>query len=295
MSKKAKFPFALMCAVLLLTGVFGVTASAVLERDALIMDDPRTIIIPYVDVPLYLDDECIGSGVMIDSVTYVPLLSFTEVMLGEECEATWDRESGSSVLSSDSLVITLSLDDFFMTANGRYLYLADGAYNLNGTILVPIRELAKVFCLEVEWDYDDWSVRIDASEKAVLESGDTFYDENDLYWLSRVIFAESGNQPLEGMIGVGNVVLNRMNDESDDFSDSIRGVIFQCGQFAVAETGAIYMKPSELAVSAAKMCLEGYNTVGDSKWFLNPKMSSSKWFDTYKELSYVIADHNFYA
>lgn len=295
MSKKAKFFFALMCAVLLLTGVFGVYASAVVVMETAAREDPPAVIIPYVEVPLYVDNEYIGSGIMIDSVTYVPLLSFTELMLGGDCEALWDQESGSTTLSADELVITLGLEDRFMTANGRYLYLADGALNLNGTILVPIRELAKVFSLNVEWDHGDWSVNIDASEREILEPGDTFYDENDLYWLSHVIYAEAGNQPLEGMIGVGNVVLNRAHDDSGHFADSIRGVIFQCGQFAVAESGAIYLEPNELSVAAAKMCLEGYNTVGESKWFLNPAMSSTLWFDTYKELSYVIADHNFYA
>ena len=31
-----------------------------------------------------------------------------------------------------------------------------------------------------------------------------------LFWLSRIIQAESGNQPLEGRMAVGNVVLNRV-------------------------------------------------------------------------------------
>ncbi|MGN1001425.1 MAG: cell wall hydrolase [Oscillospiraceae bacterium] len=294
MSKRAKSFFALLCAVLLLTGV-GASALAVVDLETGAPAKSRVTIVPYVEVPLFADGEFIGSGIMIDSVTYVPLLSFTEAMLGEDCEASWDQESGFTTLLSSNLVITLGLEDRYMTANGRYLYLADGAYNLNGTVLVPIRELAKVFGLRVEWDHDDWAVNIGTSDMALLESGDTFYNQEDLYWLSHVIYAESGNQPLEGMIGVGNVVLNRANDDSGHFADGIRGVIFQSGQFAVAESGAIYLEPNELSVAAAKMCLEGYNTVGDSKWFLNPALSSTKWFDTYKQLSYVIADHNFYA
>lgn len=295
MSKGIKALFALMCAVLLLAGVFGVSALAVEDRTIDTVEESQAVIIPYVEVPLYVDNKYIGSGIMIDSVTYVPLLSFTEAMLGEDCEADWDQESGFTALYASGLSITLGLEDRFMTANGRYLYLADGAYNLNGTILVPIRELAKVFCLNIEWDHDDWSISIDASEMEILESGDTFYDENDLYWLSHVIYAESGNQPLEGMIGVGNVVLNRANDDSGAFADSVRGVIFQYGQFAVAASGAIYLEPNELSLAAAKMCLEGYNTVGESKWFVNPAMSSTAWFDKHKVLSFVIEDHNFYA
>ena len=50
------------------------------------------------------------------------------------------------------------------------------------------------------------------------------HDAIDLYWLSRIIYAESGAETLDGQIAVGNVVLNRM--ASKEFPDSIPGVIF---------------------------------------------------------------------
>lgn len=46
----------------------------------------------------------------------------------------------------------------------------------------------------------------------------------DLYWLSRIISAESRGESLKGQIAVGNVVLNRV--EEDDFPDTIPAVIF---------------------------------------------------------------------
>jgi N-acetylmuramoyl-L-alanine amidase len=46
-----------------------------------------------------------------------------------------------------------------------------------------------------------------------IESGDTWYDEEDLYWLSRIISAEARGESLEGQIAVGNVVLNRMKSD----------------------------------------------------------------------------------
>ena len=91
------------------------------------------------------------------------------------------------------------------------------------------------------------------------------------------------------------MVLNRVNDDSGVFRDTIRGVIFQAGQFDVVASGAIYLSPNEESVVAAKLCLEGYNTVGDSKWFLNPSISSTGWFDTYRTYELSIADHMFYA
>ena len=61
------------------------------------------------------------------------------------------------------------------------------------------------------------------------ESECTYTDE-DVWYLSRVIQAESGYCQTEMMEGVGSVVLNRV--ESDLFPDSIREVIEQPGQYS---------------------------------------------------------------
>ena len=245
------------------------------------------------EVPLFLGEEFLGCGLLVDSVTYVPLLTFTELMLGQDCAADWDPETDSAVLRAEGLELSLSLGSGYMSANGRCLSLS-AAYNVNGTIIVPVRTLAKVFCLGVEWDEADWAVRLDDSGLGLFASGEAFYDSDDLYWLSRVIAAEARTQPLSGMVGVGNVVLNRLNDPSGCFGKSVAEVIFQYGQFDVVRSGAIYEDPGEAATVAAKLCLEGYNTVGDSKWFVNPSIGVASWMWKNKTLQCAIADHMFF-
>ena len=93
-----------------------------------------------------------------------------------------------------------------------------------------------------------------------LASGDTFYNSESLYWLSRIIYAESGNQPLEGKIAVGNVVLNRV--AHPQFPNTVKGVIFQANQFTPVQNGSINRTPSSESVIAAKLCLDGANTAG---------------------------------
>lgn len=44
------------------------------------------------------------------------------------------------------------------------------------------------------------------------------------------IYFESRGQPVKGMIAVAHVTLNRLN--SDDFSDTICGVVYQKGQYS---------------------------------------------------------------
>lgn len=286
--------FAVVLGIMLILALLGFTARATEPAEEAGIED-APVVFAFTEVPLYSDDEFIGTGLMVDSVTYVPLLTFTEWMLQETCTVEWDQETGTATLRAEGFDAVLCADQTYMTVNGRYLYFPDGVYNVNGTIIVPIRELAKVFGLTPEWDKDQFSIHLDTSNAALFESGDTFYDEEDLYWLSHVIYSEAGNQPMAGMIGVGNVVINRREDDSGAFKDTTKGVIFQVGQFDVVPTGAIYLDPNENSIIAAKLCLEGYNTVGDCKWFVNPKIGSASWFNKHKTMMYSIQDHDFYA
>lgn len=292
MSKKFKISLALICALLMMIGsILPVQAEELTDASA---DDSAPIVLPYTEVPLYTNDEYIGTGYLIDSVTYVPMHAFLELML-RSCDTIWEQDAETATLAADGFFASYTMGTCYMTVNGRYLYFPDGAYNINGTIVAPIRELAKIFSLEVNWDHEEWSINIDASEPVIFTSGEEFYNPDDLYWLSRVINSEAGNQPMEGMIGVGNVVINRRDDETNAFRSTIYDVIFQEGQFDVVPSGAIYLTPNDNAVIAAKLCMEGYNTVGDAKWFFNPKISSSGWFEKYKTFAVSIADHDFYA
>ena len=167
---------------------------------------------------------------------------------------------------------------------------------MGGELLWPLTALAKMFDCTVTWDAASGSIDLDLTDVALLSDGETYYNQQDVYWLSRIIYAESGNQSLAGQIAVGNVVLNRVADER--FPDSVYGVIFDQSygvQFSPVETGGIYAEPDEEAVVAAKLALEGYNTAGESLYFVNPSIGAGSWFAA--NLTYVtsIGDHDFYA
>ena len=86
-----------------------------------------------------------------------------------------------------------------------------------------------------------------------------------LYWLSRIIYAESGNQILEGKIAVGNVVMNRVN--SPKFPDNIYDVLYQKNQFSPASSGSLKRTPNAESVIAAKLVLEGVEIVPGALFF----------------------------
>lgn len=120
--------------------------------------------------------------------------------------------------------------------------------------------------------------------------------EDELYWLSRIIHAEAQGEPYEGMVAVGNVVLNRV--KSNDFPDNVYDVIFdvQYGytQFSPVIDGSIYNTPHEESIRAAKAALNGERPVGDALYFLNPRKATNFWIVGNREYFMTIGDHDFY-
>lgn len=187
-------------------------------------------------------------------------------------------------------------EDGVVRFNGRYIYAPEGWEQSEDGIMLEANAAAKILGLGLKREGE--SLAVDVTRSALLPGGESYYDVNFdmdmLYWLPQIIHAEAYQQPMAGLIGVGNVVMNRM--ESDKFPNSVTNVIFDREhviQFQPVENGSIKAEPDERAKIAAYLCLEGYNTVGDSLFFVNPAYGSH-WFDTQLELTYVIGEHNFY-
>ena len=89
--------------------------------------------------------------------------------------------------------------------------------------------------------------------------------QEDLELFAALIECEAGSTDYEGMLAVASVVVNRM--KSSRYPDTLRGVIYQSGQFTPAHNGSLDrvlargIKASCLQV--AKDALAGKNNVGD--------------------------------
>lgn len=88
------------------------------------------------------------------------------------------------------------------------------------------------------------------------------YSDNDLYVLSHIISAESGNCSEDMMIAVGSVVLNRVEDER--FPNTIEEVVFQPGQYSPTWNGTYYNEPTDEAVEVAEMLLTDGSQIDES-------------------------------
>lgn len=110
-----------------------------------------------------------------------------------------------------------------------------------------------------------------AAAKASANVGEgAEYSDSTLKLLASIIFCEAGNQPYEGQVAVGAVVMNRVR--SDAFPDTVREVIYQKGQFTPAGSGWLDRVVAsegytDAALQAAKDALAGANPIGDCLYF----------------------------
>jgi N-acetylmuramoyl-L-alanine amidase len=85
---------------------------------------------------------------------------------------------------------------------------------------------------------------------------------------------------------------------SREFPNTVRGVIFDNRwgiQFTPVANGTIYQNPTQESIRAAKLCLEGARTAGNSLYFLNPAESSNFWVVNNRPYVTTIGSHSFYA
>jgi len=204
-----------------------------------------------------------------------------------------DEAVGEANVEEEALNLSAKQGAYYVEANGRCLYVKNGVISVDGKVALPIRVLAKVYNLDVAYDSETQQVHMTAQKgaSAYLADADSYYDEETLYWLSHIIYAESGNQCLEGKLAVGNVVMNRV--EHPDFPDNIYDVLFQKNQFSPAGSGSIHRDPNEQSVVAAKLVLDGAEVLEDALFFnragMNTRAARNRPFVA------TIGAHSFYA
>lgn len=109
---------------------------------------------------------------------------------------------------------------------------------------------------------------------ANISTGSNGYGEasgtSELKLLATIIYCEAGNQPYEGMIAVGSVVMNRIRSSS--FPNTMLGVLYQKSQFTPVMSGRFAValaknSATDSCYSAAREVLGGKNNVPDCLFF----------------------------
>jgi spore germination cell wall hydrolase CwlJ-like protein len=112
-----------------------------------------------------------------------------------------------------------------------------------------------------------------AARSAWRDISEVTFAEGDRYLLANLIYCEAGNQPYEGQVAVGAVVMNRVM--SSVFPDTIVGVIYQNRQFEPVSTGRLALAlarddATSACYQAADAAMGGQTTVGNCLFFRTP-------------------------
>lgn len=116
-----------------------------------------------------------------------------------------------------------------------------------------------------------------ASSLSSTYGSKTTINSADMRLLVCLVFCESGSEPYAGKLAVANVVLNRYH--SSRFPNTIKGVIYQSGQFSPTWNGALNSKLATYdrggftaknhkeTIQAVKDALDGKNSIGSRLYF----------------------------
>ena len=125
--------------------------------------------------------------------------------------------------------------------------------------------------------YDDGSSYDSSSETSYDDSSSsdttdtsTSASSSDRELLAGLIYCEAGNQSWDGKVAVGAVVLNRV--ASSSFASTIKGVIYESGQFSPAGSGWLDSVIANGSIpsscyDAADAALAGENPIGSAMYF----------------------------
>lgn len=126
--------------------------------------------------------------------------------------------------------------------------------------------------------YDDGNSYTDSSSDTSYDDSSssdttdtsTSASSSDRELLAGLIYCEAGNQSWDGKVAVGAVVLNRV--ASSSFASTIKGVIYESGQFSPAGSGWLDSVIANGSIpsscyDAADAALAGENPIGSAMYF----------------------------
>ena len=231
------------------------------------------------ELSLYINGRAIGDGFCFekDGIIWLPVKEFGELFE----YSGFSAEAGKCYITSRDRSIPCSKSDIEVTVIDCGVPCAPLEALLSAAGLRSTEIIGNEICI--------WGV-------PTFPSAEDIYSDEDLYWLSRIISAESRGEPFIGQLAVGTVVINRTG--SKYYPDTIYGVIFdRVGgvQFTPASTGSVYRDPTESSILAAKLCLEGFSLDDGILFFFNSKLAAGSWITANRTYTMTVGQHDFYS
>lgn len=234
-----------------------------------------------------------GAFIEYDTV-FIPLRRICDLLGAESVD--WNEEEKKATIKKALVKIDVYENKKEAYINSEQKSLPRETKIVGERLFVPVRFICESLGAKIEWDEEYCIVHIKSPHISLQKTDiDYSYTKDEIFWLARIIHAESDGEPAEGKIGVGNVVLNRVANEN--YPDTIYGVIFDQKdgvQFEPVINKTVYNTPSAESIMCAKRALRGENTAGDCLFFFNPDTASSSWIKNNRTYYKTIANHRFY-
>lgn len=229
-------------------------------------------------------------GLIINGSYYIP---FRAAAAAIGASYSYNKGAASSTMVAKGLVLQATNGCYTSYANDRVLFCENPTVIMSdGRMYIPAEIFAKAVGMKLKTSFEGIVL---SGSYSPLADASSYYREDQVFWLARIIHAESRGEPLYGKIAVGNVVLNRVY--SPLYPSTIYGVIFDRKygvQFSPVLDGSIYCTPDYNSILAAKICLEGYNITDEALFFLEPKSSTSNWIPNNRRYAFTVGNHDFY-
>ena len=227
-----------------------------------------------------------------EDTVFAPIRAISEALGGA---VEWNADARYASIHCGGNEITLYADGGGIYLNGEKQSGKNPEIR-NGRFMVPVRAISNLLGAEVDWNDEYRYVEVTADGIELPDSmTDHTYTHDDVYWLARIIHAESQGESFEGKLAVGDVILNRV--ESSEFPNTIYDVIFDRNyaiQFEPVANGTVYNTPGKDSIAAAKLAMTSESSIGDCLYFFSPKNSPVNWINKNREFYSAIGNHEFY-
>ncbi len=209
---------------------------------------------------------------------------------------SWDAKTETLTINHWGQVAKLKDHSSTFTIDGVAYTLPQAAETVGGRMYVPVRFAQMMFGVQVGWDANYYNVQFTIPNfSAPARYVNSQYQGDDVYWLARIVHAESRGEPDAGKLAVANVILNRV--KSSQYPNTIFEVIFDRRfgvQYTPSVDGSIYNTPGHASIIAAKRALHGENNVGNCLFFYNPRIAGTNWIAKNRKYYTTIGNHAFY-
>lgn len=154
-------------------------------------------------------------------------------------------------------------------------------------------EETKEMVEEARQKAEEEKVRLEEEAKEVKAMS---VSQEDYQVLLRIVQAEAGICDEKGKILVTNVILNRV--KSNEFPNSVRGVVYERSQFAPVSNGSIHSaKVTDNTIQCVKRALAGEDYSDGALYFMYRGGSRRKavtWFDSHLTYLFRYGKHEFF-